>query len=89
MSKRVADLLVETLETAGVKTCYGIVGDTMNQTAQAIHRSEIEFVHMRHEEAGAFAAAAEASFTGRLAACARRATAAFISWASCGVIGPR
>ena len=29
MSKRVADLLVETLQTAGVKTCYGIVGDTM------------------------------------------------------------
>src|SRR6266481_2350992 len=70
MSKRVADLLVETLEAAGVKTCYGIVGDTMNQIAQAIHRSEIEFVHMRHEEAGAFAAAAEASFTARLAACA-------------------
>src|SRR6266550_4579975 len=70
MSKRVADLLVETLQAAGVKNCYGIVGDTMNQIAQAIHRSEIEFVHMRHEEAGAFAAAAEASFTGRLAACA-------------------
>ena len=70
MSKRVADLLVETLQAAGVKTCYGIVGDTMNQIAQAIHRSEIEFVHMRHEEAGAFAAAAEASFTGGLAACA-------------------
>ena len=28
MSKRVADLLVETLQAAGVKTCYGIVGDT-------------------------------------------------------------
>src|SRR6266571_2423299 len=70
MTRRVADLLVETLQAAGVKTCYGIVGDTMNQIAQAIHRSEIEFVHMRHEEAGAFAAAAEASFTGRLAACA-------------------
>src|ERR1700737_4270384 len=70
MSKRVADLLVETLQAAGVKTCYGIVGDTMNQIAQAIHRSEIEFVHMRHEEAGAFAAAAEASLTGRLTACA-------------------
>src|SRR5260221_10663111 len=82
MSKRVADLLVETLETAGVKTCYGIVGDTMNQTAQAIHRSEIEFVHMRHEEAGAFAAAAEASFTRRLAVCAgscRPATLHFIN----------
>ena len=70
MSKRVADLLVETLQAAGVKTCYGIVGDTMNRIAHAIHRSEIEFVHMRHEEAGAFAAAAEASFTGRLTACA-------------------
>src|SRR5215813_427486 len=36
MSKRVADLLVETLQTAGVKTCYGIVGDTMNLIAHAI-----------------------------------------------------
>jgi thiamine pyrophosphate-dependent acetolactate synthase large subunit-like protein len=26
MSKRVADLLVETMEAVGVKTCYGIVG---------------------------------------------------------------
>src|ERR1700675_2226870 len=70
MGKRVADLLVETLQAAGVRTCYGIVGDTMNRIAHAIDRSRIEFVHMRHEEAGAFAAAAEASFTGRLAACA-------------------
>src|SRR6202163_4817791 len=70
MSKRVADLLVETLQAAGVKTCYEIVGDTMNRIAQAIDHSQIDWVHMRHEEAGAFAAAAEASFTGRLAACA-------------------
>src|SRR5437763_9502372 len=70
MSKRVADLLVETLEAAGVKTCYGIVGDTLNRIAHAIDRSEIDWVHMRHEEAGAFAAAAEASLTGRLTACA-------------------
>jgi pyruvate dehydrogenase (quinone) len=70
MSKRVADLLVETLQTAGVKTCYGIVGDTMNQIAHAIDRSQIHWVHMRHEEAGAFAAAAEAPLTGRLTACA-------------------
>jgi len=70
MSKRVADLLVETLQAAGVKTCYGIVGDTMNRIAQAIDRSEIDWVHVRHEEAGAFAAAAEASLTGRLTACA-------------------
>src|SRR5947207_1727775 len=70
MSKRVADLLVETLEAAGVKTCYGIVGDTLNRIAHAIDRSEIDWVHMRHEEAGAFAAAAEAQLTGRLTACA-------------------
>src|SRR6185295_8003912 len=68
MSKRVADLLIETLQAAGVKTCYGIVGDTMNQIAHAIDRSQIDFVHMRHEEAGAFAAASEALLTGRLTA---------------------
>src|SRR5207247_9530280 len=70
MSKRVADLLVDTLQAAGVKTCYGIVGDTMNRIAHAIDRSQIDWVHVRHEEAGAFAAAAEASLTGRLTACA-------------------
>jgi pyruvate dehydrogenase (quinone) len=70
VSKRVADLLVETLQVAGVKTCYGIVGDTMNRIAHAIDRSQIDWVHMRHEEAGAFAAGAEALLTGRLTACA-------------------
>jgi pyruvate dehydrogenase (quinone) len=39
MSKRVADLLIETLQAACVKTCYGIVGDTMNQIAHAIDRA--------------------------------------------------
>src|ERR1700724_2490808 len=70
MGKRVADLLVETLQAAGVRTCYGIVGDTMNRIAHAIDRSEIDWVHMRHEEPGAFAAGAEALLTGRLTACA-------------------
>src|ERR1700687_2310590 len=70
MSRRVADLLVATLQAAGVKTCYGIVGDTLNRIAHAIDRIGIDWVHMRHEEAGAFAAGAEASLTGRLTACA-------------------
>src|SRR6266700_3791176 len=70
MSRRVADVVVETLEAAGVRTCYGIVGDTLNRIAHAIDRSEIDWVHVRHEEAGAFAAAAEAQLTGRLTACA-------------------
>ena len=59
MSKRVADVLIETLQAAGVKTCCGIVGDTMNQIARFIDRSQIDWVHMRREEARAFAAAAE------------------------------
>ena len=70
MSKRVADIIIETLQAAGVKRCYGIVGDTLNRLAHAIHESEIEWVHMRHEEAGAFAASAEGQFTGELVACA-------------------
>src|SRR3984893_5826610 len=70
MSKRVADVLVETLQAAGVKRCYGIVGDTLNRITHAIHESKIEWVHMRHEEAGAFAASAEGQFTGKLVACA-------------------
>ena len=70
MSKRVADLVVDTLQAAGVRSCYGIVGDTLNRIAHAIDRSEIDWVHMRHEEAGAFAASTEALLTGRLTACA-------------------
>src|SRR6476620_7011594 len=70
MSKRVADLLVETLQAAGVRTCYGIVGDTLNRIAHVIDRSKIDWVHVRHEETGAFAASAEALITGRLTACA-------------------
>ena len=70
MTKRVADVLIETLQSAGVERCYGIVGDTLNQIAHAIDRSAIQWVHMRHEEAGAFAAGAEAQLTGHLTACA-------------------
>src|SRR2546423_1958934 len=72
MSKRTADVLIETLEAAGVRTCYGIVGDTLNRIAHAIDRSEIDWVHMRHEEAGAFAAQAEALPPGSVTACAGR-----------------
>jgi pyruvate dehydrogenase (quinone) len=70
MTKRVADVLVETLQAAGVERCYGIVGGTLNRIAHAIDRSAIQWVHMRHEEAGAFAAGAEAQLTGRLTTCA-------------------
>src|ERR1700688_3555144 len=70
MTKRVADVLIATLQAAGVERCYGIVGDTLNQIAHAIDRSAIQWVHMRHEEAGAFAAGAEAQLPVPLPACA-------------------
>src|SRR6201986_2551691 len=70
MSKRVADVGVGTPEGVGVKTCYGILGDTLKRTAHATDRSGIDWVHMRHEEAGSFAAQAEALLMGRLVACA-------------------
>ncbi|AWM80180.1 ubiquinone-dependent pyruvate dehydrogenase [Gammaproteobacteria bacterium ESL0073] len=71
MSKKtVAQLVVETLQKAGTKHCYGIVGDTLNYVTDAIHKSDIKWIHVRHEEVGAFAAGAEAYFTGTLTACA-------------------
>lgn len=71
MSKSVAELLVETLEQAGVKRVYGVSGDSLNGITDAIRRNKkIAWTHVRHEETAAFAAGAEAHLTGKLAACA-------------------
>ncbi|QBR45702.1 thiamine pyrophosphate-dependent enzyme [Stenotrophomonas indicatrix] len=70
MSKRVAEIVVDTLQQAGVRRCYGIVGDTLNHVTDALHRSEIEWVHVRHEEVAAFAAGADSLISGQLTACA-------------------
>src|ERR1700741_4010347 len=71
MAITVADQFVETLAAAGVKRAYGIVGDSLNGITDALRRQgKIEWVHVRHEEAGAFAAGAEAHLTGSLAVCA-------------------
>jgi pyruvate dehydrogenase (quinone) len=53
------------LANAGVKRCYGIVGDALNPTIDALRRNgKIEFIHVRHEEYGVFAAVSDAYFTG-------------------------
>ena len=65
MSGKVADLLWEMLANAGVKRCYGIVGDALNPVIDGLRRNgKIEFIHVRHEEYGVFAAVAEAYLTG-------------------------
>jgi pyruvate dehydrogenase (quinone) len=70
MAKRVADVVVDTLAAAGVKHCWGVPGDTLNFVTDAIRRSDIKWVHVRHEEVAGFAAGAEAMLTGKLTACA-------------------
>ncbi len=67
----VADLIAETLIQAGVKRVFGVVGDSLNGLTEALRkRKMIDWIHVRHEEVAAFAAAGESQITGGLAVCA-------------------
>ncbi len=69
--KTVAEIIVDTLVAAGVRRVFGVVGDSLNGITDNMRtRTDIEFVAVRHEEGGAFAAGAEAHLTGDLAVCA-------------------
>ena len=70
MARNYATQLVETLEAQGVKRIYGLVGDSLNPIVDAVRKSSIEWVHVRNEEAAAFAAEADSLTTGNLAVCA-------------------
>ncbi|NQX38652.1 pyruvate dehydrogenase (quinone) [Pedobacter steynii] len=70
MSKKVAEQLVDMLIQSGIKRIYAVTGDSLNELNDAVRRSpDIQWIHVRHEEAGAYAAAAEAELHG-LACCA-------------------
>ncbi len=70
MSKKVADQIVEMLVANNVKRIYAVTGDSLNELNDAVRRNgQIKWIHVRHEEAGAYAAAAEAELDG-LACCA-------------------
>ena len=70
MGLRVADALVETAVRAGVERVYGVIGDSLNPVGDAIRRNgTLRWIHVRHEEVGAFAAGAEAQLTGRVTMC--------------------
>jgi len=67
---RVADLVLEVLSAHGVRDVFGVPGDAINDITNAIRqREDMRFILVRHEEAGAFMAAAQAKLSGRLAAC--------------------
>lgn len=66
----IADAILDILKAASVKRIYGIPGDSLNGFTDALRRDgTITWQHVRHEEAGALAAAAEAALTGELAVC--------------------
>ncbi|MCB9033191.1 MAG: ubiquinone-dependent pyruvate dehydrogenase [Chitinophagales bacterium] len=65
MKKNVADKLVEMLVAAGVKRVYAVTGDSLNPVNDAVRRDgRIQWIHVRHEEAGAYAASMEAELNG-------------------------
>src|SRR5580658_3528555 len=68
--KKVADQLVDMLVGAGIKRIYATPGDSLNELNDAVRRRpDLQWVHVRNEEAGAFAASADAQLTG-IACCA-------------------
>jgi len=57
-SATLADQLIEVVLAAGAERIYGVAGDSLNPVVDAVRRAGgIEWVHVRNEEAGAFAAA--------------------------------
>ncbi|MBG6239071.1 pyruvate dehydrogenase (quinone) [Mycetocola sp. CAN_C7] len=67
----IASNIVATLKASGVKRVYGLPGDSLNGLTDALRADgELDWVHVRHEEAAAFAASADAAVTGELAVCA-------------------
>src|ERR1700740_1822325 len=75
MAQMVADVLVGVLEEIGVRQIFGLIGDSLNPLGDAVRRSKIEWIGVRHEEGAALAAAGQAKLTGRLGVC-------------CGTTGP-
>ena len=67
----IADEIIRTLTDNGVRRVYGLPGDSLNGFTDALRREgRMAWVHVRHEESAAFAAAGEAAVTGELAVCA-------------------
>lgn len=66
----VAELIVQVLKEQGVRHLFGIPGDAINDLMEAVRQTEgIEFIQVKHEEAGALAASIQAKLTGELTAC--------------------
>ncbi|HYP73739.1 MAG TPA: thiamine pyrophosphate-binding protein, partial [Microbacterium sp.] len=64
----IAEFFIDTLKRAGIDRVWGLPGDSLNAFTDALRRDGgIRWLHMRHEEAAAFAAGADAELNGELA----------------------
>jgi pyruvate dehydrogenase (quinone) len=70
MSQTVAEVLVDVLERIGVTQIFGLIGDSLNPLGDAVRKSRIEWIGVRHEEGAALAASGQAKLTGKLGVCA-------------------
>ena len=62
--------MIKIFEAWGIDHIYGIPGGSFNSTMDALYheRQSVKYVQVRHEEAGALAAAADAKLTGKVGA---------------------
>lgn len=65
----VAEVIIKVLEDSGIQRIYGIPGDSIDPLVDAIRKSKVKYVQVRHEEGAAFAASVEAKITGKPSAC--------------------
>ncbi|MFB9776209.1 thiamine pyrophosphate-binding protein [Brevibacterium otitidis] len=66
----IAEHIIRTLADHGVEQSWGVVGDALNPLTDAIRRDgRIQWIGVRHEEAAAFAAAAQAQLSNRIGLC--------------------
>ena len=66
----VCDALLEILADYEVEFIFGVPGDAINELIESVRKqTKIKFIHVMHEESGAFAASAQAKLTGKLAVC--------------------
>jgi thiamine pyrophosphate-dependent acetolactate synthase large subunit-like protein len=70
MSQTVAEVLVDVLERIGVTQIFGLIGDSLNPLGDAVRKSRIEWIGVRHEEGAALAASGQAKLSGKLGVCA-------------------
>lgn len=71
MKINAADKMVQVMQAWGIDNVYGLPGDSVDTTIEALYRKrdQIKFTQVRHEEVAALAAASHAKLTGQVSVC--------------------